>query len=548
MRELRDDQKAALEQLRAAVKARIYRIVMQAPTGYGKTVLAAALVESALSKKGRVLFTVPALSLIDQTVEMFYGQGITDVGVIQANHMMTDWAQPVQIASVQTLMRRELPNATVIMIDEVHRWFTFYEQMLMRPELASVPIIGLSATPWTKGLGAYFHSPHIIASSTQQLIDDGLLAPFKVYAPSHPDLEGMHTSQGDYVVSELEERMDQPALVADVVETWLKHADGRPTLCFGVDRAHAKHLQQRFIEQGIPSGYQDAYTKDVDSERNGEFVEGRKAIKKKFHDGTYKVVCNVGTLTTGVDWDVRCIVMARPTKSEMLFVQIVGRGLRTAAGKDHCLILDHSDNHLRLGFVTDVDASHTVLHDGKTHETSEKETRIRLPKECPACSFLKPPHLAKCPACGFVAVAVNNVEEEDGELVEIKPNGATMAEKRIVFAELRAYGRDKGYKDGWAANKYRDKFGVWPANSFRDDAPAEIISTKTAAWIKREIIKWAKSKRRAEWQRDNGERRYDEAADRAERDEAAIRRVREQFGTPPAGSALMRDEDWDVKI
>jgi superfamily II DNA or RNA helicase len=157
--------------------------------------------------------------------------------------------------------------------------------------------------------------------------------------------------------------MDRPELVADVVETWIKRGENRSTLCFAVDRAHAKNLQQQFESAGIRCGYIDAYT---DSEE-------RERIADLFHDGTYRVVCNVGCLTTGVDWDVRCIILARPTKSEMLFTQIIGRGLRTADGKDDCLILDHSETHLRLGFVTDI--HHESLDEGRgTVEARAKAT------------------------------------------------------------------------------------------------------------------------------------------------------------------------------
>src|SRR5439155_12036812 len=102
--------------------------------------------------------------------------------------------------------------------------------------------------------------------------------------------------------------------------------------------------QQKFLEEDIPAEYIDCYTEAPE----------RKAIAERFHAGEVKVVCNVGCLTTGVDWDVRCIILARPTRSEMLYVQLVGRGLRTADGKTEALILDHSDNHVRLGFVTDI--------------------------------------------------------------------------------------------------------------------------------------------------------------------------------------------------
>jgi superfamily II DNA or RNA helicase len=226
------------------------------------------------------------------------------------------------------------------------------------PDWGDVPFIGLSATPWTKGLGAWY-SDLIVASTTQDLIDRGLLSDFKVYGPSHPDLSEVRTVAGDYHEGELSAVMSDAKLVADIVGTWIRLAQGRPTLCYAVDRAHAKKLQQQFESQGVKCAYQDAHTNTAE----------RLKIKTYFHSGDYKVVCNVGTLTTGIDWDVRCISMCRPTKSDMLLTQIIGRGLRTAREKDYCLVLDHSDNHQRLGFVTDIDVSYTRLHDGRAPHT-----------------------------------------------------------------------------------------------------------------------------------------------------------------------------------
>jgi len=211
-----------------------------------------------------------------------------------------------------------------------------------------------------------------------------------------------------------------------------------------------------------------------------------------------KVVCNVGTLTTGIDWDVRCISMCRPTKSDMLFVQIVGRGLRTAEGKDHCLILDHSDNHARLGFVTDVDESYTGLLSEGAEPHSNRTDAIPLPKECPQCAFLKPPRTAKCPACGFVAVAVNRINPDAGELRELKPKPKAPKQeaadwsserKATFYGELKSYGVQHAYKPGWAANKYRERMGVWP-NAYRL-VPLIAPSPETLNWIKSTQIRWA---------------------------------------------------------
>lgn len=209
------------------------------------------------------------------------------------------------------------------------------------------------------------------------------------------------------------------------------------------------------------------------------------------------MVCNVGTLTTGIDWDVRCIVLARPTKSEMLFVQMIGQGLRTAEGKEDCLILDHSDSHLRLGFVTDI--HHEVLDDGLPRARVKLADRIPLPKECPQCAFLKPLRMPKCPACGFKAEAVDKIEVADGELVEIKGRNkrgdlASKDEKAAFYAQLKGYALGRGFSSGWAAHQFREKSGVWP-NGYKD-VPAMQPTPIVMSWIKSRQIAWAKSKQR----------------------------------------------------
>lgn len=499
-RELRPHQVEAMDLLRQSIASGHKRPVMQAPTGFGKTLVASAVVDGALSKGNKILFVCPAISLVDQTVEMFWDEGIKEVGVIQANHHLTDWSRPVQVASVQTLMRRGLPDATVGIVDECHRWFDWYEKWFNDPGWASKKIIGLSATPWTRGLGKYYDDL-IIASTTQQLIADGYLSNFRVFAPSHPDLSDVRTVAGDYHEGDLSTVMDQNPLVADVVETWLARAEDRPTLVFGVDRAHAQHLQEKFEAAGISTGYIDAYTPS----------DERAAIKKKFHDGTIRVVCNVGCLTTGIDWDVRCICLCRPTKSEMLFVQIIGRGLRTANGKKDCLILDHSDTHLRLGFVTDI--QHEILDDGKIRQKAKPSAP--LPKECPKCAYLKPPGTGgTCPNCGFKSERVNKIQHGDGELIELdggdrlktkgkktkkKPSDTwAPSECAQFFAELKAHAINRGFKPGWAAIQFKTRFGKWPERSWDYSAPASTVSAETHSYIKSQMIRWAKSKKRDE--------------------------------------------------
>ena len=399
---------------------------------------------------------------------------------------MTDWSRPVQIASVQTLLRRPIPEADIVLIDECHRWYDFYGQWMKDPAWQSRPFIGLSATPWTRGLGQYFDDL-IIAATTEELISEGHLSPFRVFVPSHPDLTAVRTVAGDYHEGDLSGVMNDNLLVADIVDTWRQRAENRSTFCFAVDRADAKHLQTKFVEAGVSTDYIDAHTPTSE----------RAEIKRRFHNGDIRVVCNVGCLTTGIDWDVRCIVLARPTKSEILFVQIIGRGLRTANGKEDCLILDHSDTHLRLGFVTDI--HHEVLDDGRPRARQSASDRIRLPKECPRCTFLKPPQTPQCPACGFKAEVTSNIEVADGELVEIargkkRGDAPTNEERATFYAQLKGYAREQGYASGWAAHKFREKYNTWP-NGFKEVSAVE-PTPKVRSWIKSRQIAWANSTQR----------------------------------------------------
>lgn len=482
---LRPDQQDALDKLRSALAGGSRRVVVQCPTGWGKTILAGEIASRALAKGNRVIFVVPSLSLIDQTVERFRAHGIASIGVIQADHVLTNYAHKVQVCSVQTLERRKFPHADVVIVDEVHRWFRFYERWFTDPEWRHIPVIGLSATPWTRGLGKHFNTL-ILASTTAEMIDAGHLSPFVVYAPSHPDLSGVKIVAGDYHEGQLGEAMDKQPLVADIVRTWKELGEDRQTLLFAVNRAHAKHCQMQFLDNGIAAEYVDAFT-------NGE---ERAEIAGRFARGETRVVCNVGCLTTGVDWDVRCIILARPTRSEMLFVQMIGRGLRTAVGKKNCIVIDHSDTHSTLGFVTDI--THDTLDDGKKKKKAERKPKEQLPKECPKCKFLRAPKVSKCPNCGFVSQVVSEVEQVDGTLVKIGASKSDKETKSRWFRMLLCHSRNSGYKDGWAANKYREKFGVWPVG--HDKIPLK-PDAEVLGYIKHAQIKWSKSQPKREDQK-----------------------------------------------
>jgi DNA repair protein RadD len=495
--ELYPHQLLAIQRVRDSLRTGHRRPMLMAPTGFGKTLVGASIIYNALERDKRVIFTVPRLNLIDQTLEKFWAEGIKDIGVIQGQHELTDWSKPIQLASIQTLMNRSIPNADFAMVDEGHKWFKFYAKWFSDPEWANKAIIGLSATPFTRGLGLHYDD-FIIASTTKELIEAGYLSKFRVFAPSHPDMDGVRTTNTadgpDYNEQDLGKSMakssNHKALVADVVATWLEKANWQPTFCFAINRAHAQDLRDKFESASVPTGYIDCYT---DSEE-------RDAVMRQFRDGRIRVITSVDCLSIGTDEDVRCISMARPTKSEIWFVQAVGRGLRPARGKDHLLILDHSDNHLRLGFVTDINHDRLDCNEPRKAAVAQPGEKP-LPKECPQCAYVVPVGIYECPNCGYKRKLVTTVAYQDGRLVEMESRKAmvlnkqeTWDEKRSFMAQLKGYARLKGHREGWAAYKYKEKYGVWPNDPrVRYVMPVE-PTNEVWSWCKAQEIRWAKRK------------------------------------------------------
>lgn len=466
MKTLRTDQAEAIDNVRAAIReSETKRVVVQGPTGSGKTVIIADIVSKARAKDKKVMITVPAISLIEQTVIALASQGILDVGVIQASHPMTDWSRPIQVASVQTLQHRwkeqKMPAADIVLVDEVHRRFDLFSKWIVDPKWLKIPFIGFSATPWSKGLGVLYERL-LVANTIGRLIAEKVLVPFRTFAPDTPDLTGVRSQADvngtkDFVAADIEEVMRPKKLVANIIDTWRELANGRPTVCFCCSRAHAEQVATAFKEAGVGAEYMDCDTPLAD----------RNEVRRRMLYGEVQVVTNCEVIGLGVDWpEVSCIIYARPTMSDIRFVQNVGRGMRSAPGKEDLLILDHSTTTMRLGFVDDVYNYHNGLDDGKAK--AENVQGVLLPKECPACHLLKPPRTAVCPHCGHKCEAhVKQIIVERGTLREVFSKKNQMDElckklphREYVFGQLVWWQRKKGYKPGWVNMKFNEIYGV----------------------------------------------------------------------------------------
>lgn len=460
--EARAYQAEAVQNLRSGLSGGFKRQILSSPTGSGKTEIGMILVRGAVAKGKRVGFLCNRINLVGQTSARFFKAGIGH-GVIQGTNTSRTY-EPVLVASIQTVARRGMPEVDLLIIDEAHGVAGSKDYRKVIAEHKG-PVIGLSATPFSKGLGKHYDDLDgplfeqiVIAATIQELIDLGFLVDCEVYAPSQPDLSGVKITAGDYNEKQLGEAVDKPALIGDIVTNWRKYADGTPTVCFATNIAHSKHIVEQFIAVGVKAEHIDCYTSDED----------RAGILARVADGQTLVISNVGILTEGWDFPAcKTMILARPTKSLIRYLQMAGRVLRPHPGKERALILDHSGTVQNIGFPTD--DFPMVLCDGKPKQTtgSDKKTEEKKPTKCPSCSYLKKTG-GKCPVCGFLPVKPNTIEHADGELVPMtkkeKAKEAKLAglNKQHVYSELYRIAEERGYKPGWCANQYRSIFGVWP--------------------------------------------------------------------------------------
>ena len=458
--ELRDYQKEAIDRVRDRFRQGQKRVGLMLPTGAGKTHVAKQIIENAVSRGNRVLFIVDRIELIDQASESFDDNGIAH-GVIQADHWRTNSGYPVQICSIQSLARRKWPDFQLAIVDEFHS--VYRTQVSMMNKNPDIHFLGLSATPYTKGLGTIWQSL-VVGATTKQLIDQGYLSDFDVYAPPPPDLSKIKVRGGDYVNGELSDIMDQKNPIGDVVRTWKKYGNDNQTIGFAVNIEHSKHLTEAFQKEGILAEHIDAYTDPAD----------RWQIVEAYKQGRIKMLFCVDVLTKGFDAPATgTLIMARPTKSLTVHIQQIGRALRIAPDKDAAIILDHGGNVERHGFPTDETLPTTLDKKEKT-EPKEAKKKESLPKSCPKCFFVKDAGVRTCPNCGHTPERTNTVEHDEGELVKI--TRASVADKQHFYSGLLGYAQQKKYAKGWAKHKYRAKFGVWPRNlSDIPKAPDEIV-------------------------------------------------------------------------
>jgi DNA repair protein RadD len=485
---LRDDyQVPAVEKAREAIRNGAKSILINSPTGSGKTVMASALMEMTAEKGRCANFVVDRLSLIEQTSQTFDRYEL-DHGVIQSDHPRYRPSLPIQVCSVQTLSRRGWPDSHVDMVDEAH---VLHETVKKRIAAKSSIVIGFTATPFTRGLGQYFDAV-INVCTTRYLINNGWLVPYRAYSCAEPDMTGVRVkSSGEWDDSESSKKALE--VVGDVVAEYLKHGEGRKFICSGVDTAHVEELTRQFIAAGINVA---SYTyKDKDEDRSDTTNEFRKA------DSTIRGLVTVTAASRGFDVpDVSCVIMARPLRKSLAeHIQLLGRGLRISEGKRDCLVLDHSGNFAR--FFVDCeeffDGGIQELDDGKTKPKKKAERPEAEPIKCPTCRVVHKP-MPFCPACGHQYPRRQSVQHVPGTLKELIAGNYQRELSRDIFPMIAYYALQK--REGDVARRmaqalFRDMTGDFAKVKWENVSPVE-PNAEVMNKIRALQIKFAKGRQR----------------------------------------------------
>lgn len=426
-------------------------VLLQAPTGSGKTLLTAWMLKSCAARRQRAFFVVHRRELVKQSIRAFSEVGLP-YGVISAG-WWEEPTQPVQIASIQSLIRRHHKHAkpNLIVWDEAHHvgaksWKALYNQY---PEAYH---IGLTATPCRldgQGLGAWF-ADMVHGPSVTWLIEKGFLSRYKLYAPPGISTTGIHTRMGDFAAGELAAAVDRPTITGDAIAHYQRLAPNKRAVVFAVSIEHSKHVVSQFQAAGIAAEHVDGETQ----------TEVRDAAIRRFEAGTTKVLSNVELFGEGFDLPaIEAAILLRPTQSLGLYLQQVGRSLRPSPGKEHAIILDHAGNCKRHGLPDD-ERSWSLAGGAVSDRLSANGGSVRV---CPRCFAAQMSGTFICQFCGFpfevesreVAQVAGTLEEID--VLAIRTQRLREQGSAPDMRALIALGIQRGYKKphAWAAFVFR---------------------------------------------------------------------------------------------
>jgi superfamily II DNA or RNA helicase len=486
--ELREHQQDVIESLREGFRQGHRSQLLYAPTGFGKTEVAIALMKATSEKFKRAAMVLDRIVLVDQT-SLRLDKYRLKHGVFQANHWRYDKRERLQVCSAQTLERRDdFPDMDLLIVDECH--ISRKQTSEFIKDNPNIRVIGLTATPFTKGLGDLYTNV-VCGSTTEDLVGKKWLAPLKVFIAKEIDMTGAKKIAGEWSGDVVTERGMK--LTGDIVSEWIDKTHqifGRPrkTIVFCAGVAHGADLVEQFAIKGynfVSISYKD----------NDEF---KKEAIEDFAKPDTQIHGLIATdiLTRGFDVsDVMIGISARPfSKSLSSHVQQMGRVMRQHPDKEFALWLDHSGNYIRFQDDWDELYENGVKKLSNEGEKAKKEPTEKKKKEskCPVCEHLWPKGTDTCPNCGHIRQKRNEVHAVSGRLEELVAGVKVRKDdKQDFYSQLIFIANEKAYNPHWASHKYREKFGVWPRGLLEAPTPPTMATLK---WIKSRNIRWSKGK------------------------------------------------------
>ncbi len=478
------------------------RVIHCSPTGSGKTVIQCQIAKRELDRGDATAILTPRNEILSQTLGLARELcGHSNVSVLRAKRQGESWnpVNPVHVVSWPTLIARArksdfwFPRVDRVLVDECHLSVAPKILEILEHYAPKARIDGYTATPARltgRGLGHFFTEiKHV--TTVRRLIADGFLAGLEYYGAATPDLTGIRVRRGDYETKKLSKACVE--LVGDAVDNWLRLASERQTITFAVDIAHCEALAERYRYVGVKAA---ALHTGLDQQERDDIVAAFKA-------GRIQVLVNVSIASYGFDApEVTCVQACRPTKSIVLWLQMLGRGMRPGYGD--CLVLDHAGNTQALGMADDLyrwtlDEGRKAAHNWSRDERSGEEEESKS-HECEQCH-----HIFKrsrvCPMCGWkVPFAKRDVDVVEADLVPIGRNKAEPLPEgwpsyEVFYGMLRCHAQVKGYNKMWAVHKFEAKAGCRPPYDWNNHAmvpPNERVKN----WIKGQQIRYAKRRQK----------------------------------------------------
>jgi len=485
------------------------KVIHCSPTGSGKTIIQCMIAKRELDRGDSTAILTPRNEILDQTLSTARDVcGYGNVSVLRARREGEVWhpANPVHIISWPTLIARVkrsgfwFPKVDRVLVDECHLSVAPKILEILHHYAPKARIDGYTATPARltgRGLG-YFFTEIKHVTTVRRLIADGFLAPVEYFGASTPDMAGIKVRRGDYETKKLSKACVE--LVGDAVDNWLRLARDRHTIVFAVDIAHCEALADRYRRAGIKAA---ALHTGLDQKERDDIVAAFKSQR-------IQVLVNVSIASYGFDAPtVTCVQACRPTKSIVLWLQMIGRGMRPGHGP--LMLLDHAGNTQALGMADDLyrwsldegkEACHNWTRDERSGESEEAKQH-----HCENCRHIFQ-HTRICPKCGWkVPFAKREVETKDADLVPIGRNTAAplpdgWPSYEVFYGMLRYHaannkdknGNAKPYSPMWAVHKFEEKAECRPPQDWNQHAmvpPNERVKN----WIRSQQIKWAYSRK-----------------------------------------------------